>query len=79
MGDTNELWNLLDGIFACVLVDESTGDFIAARDPIGVCSFYYGRGRDGSMWFASEMKALQDHCDQLDIFPPVCSASNGGY
>lgn len=24
-GDTNELWNSLDGIFACVIWDERTG------------------------------------------------------
>lgn len=71
LGDSDELWNSLDGIFACVLVDESTGEFIAARDPIGVCSFYWGKGKDGSTWFASEMKALQAHCETFDIFPPV--------
>lgn len=71
LGDSDELWNSLDGIFACVLVDEATGDFVAARDPIGVCSFYWGKGRDGSTWFASEMKALQAHCETFDIFPPV--------
>ncbi|EIE27700.1 glutamine-hydrolyzing asparagine synthase [Coccomyxa subellipsoidea C-169] len=70
LGDSDELWNSLDGIFACVLVDEATGDFVAARDPIGVCSFYWGKGRDGSTWFASEMKALQAHCETFDIFPP---------
>ncbi len=71
LGDTNEIWNALDGIFACVIVDEAKGEFIAARDPIGVCSFYWGRGKDGSTWFASEMKALQTHCETFDIFPPV--------
>ena len=71
LGDTNEIWNALDGIFACVIVDEAKGEFIAARDPIGVCSFYWGRGKDGSTWFASEMKALQSHCETFDIFPPV--------
>ena len=71
LGDTNEIWNTLDGVFACVIVDEAKGEFIAARDPIGVCSFYWGRGKDGSTWFASEMKALQTHCETFDIFPPV--------
>ncbi|KAK9789935.1 hypothetical protein WJX73_001352 [Symbiochloris irregularis] len=27
-------------------------------------------GADGSYWFASEMKALQDRCTWFDIFPP---------
>jgi asparagine synthase (glutamine-hydrolysing) len=70
-GDTNELWNSLDGIFACVIWDERTGYFCAARDPIGICSLYWGRAADGSVWFASEMKALQAKCDTIDCFPPV--------
>ena len=69
-GDTNELWNSLDGIFACVIWDERTGQFCAARDPIGICSLYWGQGEDGSVWFASEMKALQANCKSIDIFPP---------
>ena len=76
LGDTNEIWNALDGVFACVVVDEATGEFLAARDPIGVCSFYWGRGKDGSTWFSSEMKALQTHCQTFDIFPPVSSGSS---
>ena len=35
LGDVNELWDMLDGIFACVLFDEATGEYVAARDPIG--------------------------------------------
>ena len=70
-GDTNELWNSLDGIFACVIWDERTGYFCAARDPIGICSLYWGRGADGSVWFASEMKALQTKCETIECFPPV--------
>ena len=46
----------LDGIFAFVLMNEKTGEFMAARDPIGVVSLYWGWGRDGSVCFASEMK-----------------------
>ena len=41
------------------------------RDPIGICPLYWGKGADGSMWFASEMKALQHRCVTFDIFPPV--------
>lgn len=70
MGDSNELWQCLDGIFACVVYDEKKGTFMAARDPIGICPLYWGKGADGSMWFASEMKALQHRCVTFDIFPP---------
>lgn len=71
MGDCEELWNSLDGIFACVIVDERTGHFCAARDAMGICSFYWGKGADGSIWFASELKALQDNCETFEYFPPV--------
>ena len=71
LGDSDELWNMLDGIFACVLYDEKTGFFMAGRDPIGICPLYWGKGADGSTWFASEMKALQHRCVDIDIFPPV--------
>ena len=71
MGDGDDLWASLDGIFACVVLDERTGDFCASRDAMGVCSFYWGRGADGSTWFASELKALQDNCETFECFPPV--------
>ena len=70
LGDTNELWNALDGIFACVIVDDARGEFTVARDPLGVCSLYWGRAADGALFFASEMKALQDVCVSFEIFPP---------
>jgi asparagine synthase (glutamine-hydrolysing) len=72
---TNEMLDKFDGIFATILVDENTGHFIAARDAMGICPLYWGWGKDGSTWFASEMKALQDVCENFEIFPPVCERS----
>ena len=65
-----ELVHQLDGQWAFVLVDDETGDFLVARDPIGVVPLYVGTGADGSMWFASEMKALADVCTSWKTFPP---------
>ena len=31
LGDGPELWNSLDGVFACVLYDEANNEFCAAR------------------------------------------------
>lgn len=76
-GNTNELWNSLDGIFACAIWDERTGSFTIARDPIGICSLYWGQGHDGSVWVASEMKALQTKCKTLESFPPVRRLGRG--
>ncbi|HJN74879.1 MAG TPA: asparagine synthase B [Myxococcota bacterium] len=65
-----ELVHRLDGQWAFVLVDDATGDFVAARDPIGVVPLYVGTGRDGATWFASEMKALAGVCTSWKVFPP---------
>jgi len=67
---SNEMLNNFDGMYTCVLYDEAKKEFVAFRDPIGICPLYWGRGADGSVWFASEMKALQKHCTTFDIFPP---------
>jgi len=67
----------LDGVFAFVLADEDTGEVVAARDPIGVVPLYWGHGRDGSLWFASEMKALQSVCPRFEQFPPGHVYANG--
>ena len=74
VGDvTNEMIDAMDGIFATILVDERSGDYIVARDPLGICPLYWGKGYDGSTWYASELKALHDVCETFEIFPPVRS------
>ena len=70
-GDDDKIWNALDGTFACVIYDERTQQFCAARDAIGICPMYWGKDKNGATWFASEMKALQHQCDTFEIFPPV--------
>lgn len=60
----------LDGIFAGVISDKKNKSFFAFRDPIGICPLYMGYAFDGSIWFASEFKALKDHCIRYVIFPP---------
>ncbi|PHJ19908.1 asparagine synthetase [Cystoisospora suis] len=65
-----DMCDKLDGMFAFVISDGRTGEFLAARDPLGICSMYVGYASDGSVWFASEMKALMDDCEQVSVFPP---------
>eukprot|EP01029_Cantina_marsupialis_P026687 TRINITY_DN7233_c0_g1_i1.p1 TRINITY_DN7233_c0_g1~~TRINITY_DN7233_c0_g1_i1.p1 ORF type:complete len:577 (+),score=251.19 TRINITY_DN7233_c0_g1_i1:96-1826(+) len=62
--------NMLEGMFAFVHVDMKTGEFFAVRDHIGVIPLYMGYGKDGSIWFASELKALKDDCHRFLEFPP---------
>jgi len=64
--------NKLDGIFAFVISDQEKGTYLAARDPIGVCPMYIGWGRDGALWFASELKGLCEDCERFEEFPPGC-------
>jgi asparagine synthase (glutamine-hydrolysing) len=60
--------NDLDGDWAFVVID---GDkFMAARDPIGVKPFYYGRDDKGNLYFSSEMKSIADQCTSFEAFPP---------
>lgn len=62
----------LDGMFAFALEDAETGAVCAARDHMGKIPLYIGHGHDGSVWFASEMKALIDDpgIERYEIFPP---------
>jgi len=69
-GDDFTFINKLDGIFSFVVADSEKGTYLAARDPIGVTSLYIGWGRDGSLWFASEYKALASECERFEEFPP---------
>ncbi|NBB92541.1 MAG: asparagine synthase B [Gammaproteobacteria bacterium] len=60
----------LSGIFAFVLYDEAADRYLVARDPFGVMPLYHGRDEDGMLWIASEMKAIEPWCRQVEIFPP---------
>ena len=62
----------LDGMFSFVLYDKEQDRTIAARDPIGITSFYIGRDSKvpGAVYFASELKALAPVTDKIDFFPP---------
>uniref|UniRef100_K4A7Z3 Asparagine synthetase [glutamine-hydrolyzing] n=1 Tax=Setaria italica TaxID=4555 RepID=K4A7Z3_SETIT len=62
--------DMLDGVFAFVLYDTRNKTFMAARDAIGVNPLYIGWGGDGSVWFSSEMKALNEDCVRFELFPP---------
>ena len=60
----------LDGIFAFALYDVERDEYLIARDPIGVIPLYYGYDRDGLLYVASELKALEGQCDHYEVFPP---------
>lgn len=65
-----DMFAMLDAEFACVLYDGKNGEFIAARDPIGIRPLYYGKSDSGAMVFASEPKNLVKLCKKIMPFPP---------
>ena len=60
----------LSGIFAFVLYDEEKNEFLIARDPIGVIPLYIGYDSDGTVYVASELKALEGQCECYEPFLP---------
>ena len=73
---TRQLVNLstlleqLSGIFAFALYDEEKDAFLIARDPIGVIPLYIGYDSDGTVYVASELKALEGQCERYEPFLP---------
>src|SRR5436190_20497217 len=63
---------MLDGMFSFVLYDANKDRTIAARDPIGITTFYQGWSSQepGTVYFASELKSLHPVCDKIISFPP---------
>ena len=60
----------LSGIFAFALYDEERDTFLIARDPIGVIPLYLGYDSDGTVYVASELKALEGQCERYEPFLP---------
>ncbi len=73
------MFAMLDAEFACVIYDGDTGEYIAARDPIGIRPLYYGYDKDGVIIFASEPKNLIGLSDKIMPFPPGYYYKNGRF
>lgn len=65
---------MLDGMFSFILLDTSVSPsrVIAARDPIGITTFYQGTNSKypGAVYFTSELKSIHEECDWIRGFPP---------
>ncbi len=68
--EVRDMLEHLSGIFAFVLYDEERDEFLIARDPIGVIPLYIGYDGDGTVYVASELKALEGQCDRYEPFLP---------
>ncbi|MCQ2607450.1 MAG: asparagine synthase B [Bacteroidales bacterium] len=60
----------LSGIFGFALYDAEKDEFLIARDPIGVIPLYIGKDSDGTVYVASELKALEGFCESYEPFLP---------
>ncbi|MBQ3619708.1 MAG: asparagine synthase B [Bacteroidales bacterium] len=60
----------LNGIFAFCLYDEENDTFLIARDHIGIIPLYIGYDYDGTVYVASELKALEGFCEKYEPFLP---------
>ena len=74
-----DMFPLLDAEFALILYDGKTGEFVAARDPIGIRPLYYGYDARGVIAFASEPQNLTPLCKTVLPFPPGHYWRNGRF
>ena len=74
-----KMFSMLDAEYACVIYDGKTGEYIAARDPIGIRPLYYGYDKQGVIVFASEPKNLVGICDKITPFPTGHYYKNGKF
>lgn len=65
-----EMFSMLDAEYALILYDGKKGEYIAARDPIGIRPLYYGYDKNGTILFASEPKNLVGLAERIMPFPP---------
>ena len=64
------MFQMLDAEFACILYDGERGEFLAARDPIGIRPLFYGYSKSShQIAFASELQNLVGWCEDIRPFP----------
>lgn len=65
-----DMFRMLDAEYACIIYDGESGEYIAARDPIGIRPLFYGYDKSGTILFASEAKNLVGLTGKIMPFPP---------
>lgn len=74
-----EMFSMLDAEYALILFDGEKGEYVAARDPIGIRPLYYGYDKEGIVCFASEPKNLVSLVSKIMPFPPGHYYKNGKF
>lgn len=62
--------NDLNGMFAFALYDVDNNSYLIARDHMGIIPLYKGYDEKGTFYVASELKALEGVCIDIEIFEP---------
>jgi asparagine synthase (glutamine-hydrolysing) len=60
----------LNGMYGFALYDAKKNVFLCARDHQGIIPLYYGTDELGQFYVASELKALEGTCNEIEQFPP---------
>ncbi|WP_213992812.1 asparagine synthase B [Sodalis sp. dw_96] len=60
----------LRGMFAFILYDTEKDAYLIGRDHMGIIPLYMGYDENGTLFVASEMKALVPICRSIKEFPP---------
>lgn len=60
----------MNGIFGFAIYDSEKDEYFVARDHMGIIPLYIGWDKNGTFYVASELKALEGTCTQIELFPP---------
>ena len=61
-----------DGSGHLALAKVKENGIVLKRDRLGIAPLYYGKDGEGTLYFASEVKALVDFCSNIKLVPPGC-------
>ncbi|WGK69247.1 asparagine synthase B [Candidatus Haliotispira prima] len=70
MDKGTEFLNDLRGMFAFILYNTKTKEYLIARDHMGIIPLYTGYDEKGLFYVSSEMKCIADSCTAVNNFPP---------
>lgn len=60
----------MEGMWGLIFYNIKNNTFLIARDHIGIIPIYYGQGSNGEKYISSELKAIHDQCEWVEILLP---------
>ena len=55
----NKAFSMIDGMFSCIIYDDSNGNIVAARDRFGIKPLYIADDENGFRLFSSELAGIK--------------------